>query len=71
MSYPQESHTSLTWRTALSCNGGQCVQVAVSEQMVVIGDTKSPDGPFLSYTPAEWRDFVSGVKKGDFDDLVE
>jgi predicted secreted Zn-dependent protease len=71
MSYIKEGHTSLTWRTALNCNGGQCVKVAVSEQMVVIGNTKTPYGPILSYTLAEWREFVAGVKNGDFDDLIE
>lgn len=71
MSYAPDGHTSLTWRTALRCNGGGCVKVAVNGQMVVIGDTKTPDGPILSYTPAEWREFVFGVKSGDFDDLIE
>jgi predicted secreted Zn-dependent protease len=71
MTYRQEGHTSLTWRTALSCNGGSCVKVAVSGQMVVVGDTKTLNGPILSYTRAEWREFVAGVKNGDFDDLIE
>jgi hypothetical protein len=67
----QEGNTSLTWRTALSCNGGTCVKVAAFGQMIVLGDSKKPDGPVLSYTPAEWREFVAGVKNGDFDDLIE
>jgi predicted secreted Zn-dependent protease len=71
MSHAQEAHISLTWRSALSCNGGGCVKVAVSGQTVFIGDTKEPSGPVLSYTPAEWRDFVFGIKNGDFDDLIE
>lgn len=71
MSYVQEGHTNLTWRTALSCNGGTCVKVAAAGQMIVVGDSKTPNGPILSYTSAEWREFVSGVKNGDFDDLIE
>lgn len=71
MSYVEEDNTSLTWRTALSCNGGHCVKVAATRQMILVGDSKAPDGPILSYTPAEWREFVSGVKNGDFDDLIE
>jgi predicted secreted Zn-dependent protease len=71
VSYVQESNRSLTWRTALSCNGGTCVKVAVIGQMILIGDSKAPNGPVLSYTSAEWREFVLGVKNGDFDDLVE
>jgi predicted secreted Zn-dependent protease len=71
MSYAPEDHTSLTWRTALSCNGGQCVKVAVTGQTVVVGDTKTPNGPFLTYTRSEWREFVLGIKHGDFDDLID
>ena len=71
MSYLQEGNTNLPWRTALSCNGGTCIKVAAIGQMILVGDSKSPDGPILTYTPAEWRDFVSGVKNGDFDDLIE
>lgn len=60
----------LTWRTALSCNGGNCVRVAASGTTVHIGDSKDPDGPILSYTKGEWRDFLTGAKNGDFDDLI-
>src|ERR1700733_4373158 len=64
-------HTGLTWRTALSCNGGACVQVAATENGVLLGNTRQPSGPVLSYTPDEWREFVAGIKKGDFDDLLK
>lgn len=70
MSHARVSHDSLTWRTALSCNGGNCVRVAASGQAVFIGDSKRPDGPILSYTEDEWREFLLGVKNGDFDDLI-
>jgi predicted secreted Zn-dependent protease len=63
-------HTSLTWRTALSCNGGACVQVAASGQSVLIGNSTEPGGPVLRYSQEEWQEFVTGVKKGDFDDLL-
>ena len=64
-------HTGLTWRTALSCNGGACVQVAATENGLLLGNTRQPSGPMLSYTPDEWREFVAGIKKGDFDDLLK
>lgn len=64
-------HTDLIWRTALSCNGGACIKVAASGQTVLIADSKAPGGPVLSYTPAEWEEFVTGIKNGDFDDLMK
>ena len=69
MEYPW-GHKSITWRTALNCNGGACVQVAASGQAVLIGSSREPGGPVLTYTPDKWREFVIGVKKGDFDDLL-
>lgn len=70
MSSVPVGHADLTWRTALSCNGGTCVTVAAKGGAVFIGDSKTPDGPILSYTAAEWREFLAGAKNGDFDDLL-
>jgi predicted secreted Zn-dependent protease len=63
-------NSSLTWRTALSCDGGACVQVAAEGNFILIGSSRQPAGPLLEYTPEEWHEFVAGVKKGDFDDLL-
>ena len=60
----------IAWRTSLSCNGGACVTVATKGRMILIGDSKSPGGPVLTYTANEWRDFLTGAKNGDFDDLI-
>ena len=62
-------HKSLTWRTALSCDGGACVQVAADGGVILIRSSRKPSGPLLEYTPEEWHEFVSGIKKGDFDNL--
>jgi predicted secreted Zn-dependent protease len=64
-------HSRLTWHTALSCDGGACVQVAVDDRSVLIGSTRQPGGPVLEYTPEEWHHFVGGIKNGDFDDLLK
>jgi predicted secreted Zn-dependent protease len=65
-------HKSLTWRTALSCDGGACVEVAAAadRDVILMRNSRQPSGPLLEYTPEEWHEFVSGVKKGDFDDLL-
>jgi hypothetical protein len=60
----------LSWRVARNCNGGNCIRVAPIAEMIVIGDSKNPDGPLLSYSHAEWAAFVEGVRQGDFDDLI-
>lgn len=70
MTYGRDQ-TSLVWRTTLSCNGGECVKVAASDQAVLIADSKQPGGPILSYSRTEWREFVTGIKNGDFDDMLK
>ncbi|MCA9359003.1 DUF397 domain-containing protein [Candidatus Kaiserbacteria bacterium] len=32
-----------------------------------IRDTKSPNGPTISYSKDEWSAFIKGVKNGEFD----
>jgi predicted secreted Zn-dependent protease len=64
------SHKSLTWRTALNCDGGACVEVAADRNIIVIRNSRQPSGPLIEYTTEEWYEFVSGIKKGDFDDLL-
>jgi predicted secreted Zn-dependent protease len=63
-------HKSLIWHTALNCDGGTCVQVAADQNAILIRNSRQPDGPLVEYTPEEWHEFVSGIKKGDFDDLL-
>jgi hypothetical protein len=59
----------LDWRVALACNGGECIRVAPQGSEVVIGDSKNPNGPVLTYSRPEWRAFVDGIRQGDFDNL--
>ena len=63
-------NNSLTWLTALSCESGACVEVAANQNTILIRNSRQPDGPLIEYTPEEWHAFVSGVKKGDFDNLL-
>ena len=60
----------LAWRVARHCDAGSCIRVAPHQGMIVIGDTKNPYSPVLSYSHEEWSAFVKGIRQGDFDDLV-
>jgi predicted secreted Zn-dependent protease len=60
----------LAWRKAqISAGNGACVEAAPLNGMVAVRDSKNPTGPILTYTAAEWRAFLDGAKKGEFDDL--
>lgn len=47
------------------------VKHKTSERMVVMRDSKKPEGPALYFTEAEWEAFIEGVKDGEFDDMLE
>ncbi len=48
-------------------NGVGDVQIAFVEGYIAMRDGRSPDGPALIFTPAEWRAFVLGARDGEFD----
>lgn len=58
-----------TWHTSsYSGTAGQCVEVAeLSGRRWAMRDSKTPDGPTLIFTQAEWAAFVAGVRDGEFD----
>ena len=59
-----------SWRTATMSGGQNCVQVKSKDDMIILGNSRLADGPFLSYTRDEWVAFLDGAKKGEFDDLL-
>ncbi len=60
----------VSWRTSSTCDLGSCVGVARQGEFIIISNTGDPDSPVPKFTAAEWRAFLAGAKKGDFDDLV-
>jgi hypothetical protein len=57
----------LNW--LIACNGGECIRVAPRGDQIIIGDSKKPGGPVLTYSRAEWHAFVDGIRQGHFDGL--
>lgn len=43
------------------------VLVTPSHGLVLVRDSKDPDGEQLSFTRAEWAGFLAGAKAGEFD----
>jgi predicted secreted Zn-dependent protease len=57
----------LVWHRGTACEGGACVEVATASGTVMVRSSADPQGTPITLTRDEWREFVTGVKEGDFD----
>jgi Domain of unknown function (DUF397) len=60
----------LDWRVSSTCESGACIKVASRRGSVFIGSTSKPEAPLIECTGEEFREFVAGVKLGNFDDIA-
>jgi len=61
--------TTATWHKSRHSgdNGGQCVEVAFTDNAVGLRDSKqNGNGPILVITHDEWDTFINGTKDGEF-----
>ena len=65
----QAGEEGLSWRVARACNGGACLRVAPKGELILLGDSKDPGGPVLKFSHSTWLDFITGIKRGEFDKL--
>jgi|1185.fasta_scaffold511100_2 predicted secreted Zn-dependent protease len=58
---------ALAWQRSDFCGNGACVEVAsAATGVILVRDSKDPDGPKLRFTRAEWDAFVAGIKADYF-----
>lgn len=56
----------MSGRVSSFCSGGDCVQVQLIADVVLVNSTVEGT-PRIGFTTAEWEAFVAGVKLGEFD----
>jgi hypothetical protein len=66
MSVDPAGSGDLAWHVSSTCESGACLMVARKNDQVLLSSTR-PDGPIIEVTGAEWREFLAGVKLGEFD----
>jgi Domain of unknown function (DUF397) len=55
------------WRKSSRCTNGTCVEVAKDGDDYLVRDSKYPETQPLRFEAAAWRDFVAGVRAGEFE----
>jgi hypothetical protein len=43
-------------------NGGACVEIASSAQVMLVRDTTDRDGPIVTFSADAWRSFTTSIK---------
>jgi hypothetical protein len=57
----------LEWRKSTMSAASDCVEVAFTQQSVLVRHSQRPDGQTLTFTLAEWKAFLSGVRNREFE----
>jgi hypothetical protein len=57
----------LVWRKSSYSSDGACVETATTPGHVLVRDSKDRDGRVLTFTFAEWKAFLQGVRGGEFE----
>ena len=57
------------WRKSSRSDDGNCVEVALTHEPVLVRDSKNTAGPVLRFAPEQWHAFMEGVRLGGFESL--
>jgi len=50
------------WRKSSFSEAGNCVEVAIQEELVLIRDSKNPNGGILSISASAWQEFIHAIR---------
>ncbi|WP_203905040.1 DUF397 domain-containing protein [Virgisporangium aliadipatigenens] len=56
----------LNWRKSSYSASSNCIEIAFSDDTVLVRDSKDKDGGILDFTPAQWISFVRAAGAGEF-----
>ena len=63
----QTSGSKTTWVKSRRCETSSCVEVAITDDGILVRSSAIDASPVLRFSTAEWTAFVGGVRDGDFD----
>ncbi|MDG4784982.1 DUF397 domain-containing protein [Micromonospora sp. WMMD1102] len=54
------------WRKSTRSDDGNCVEVALATESVLVRDSKTTGGPSLRFDLTQWQTFISEIHAGSF-----
>ena len=58
----------MVWQKSLASQpSGDCVEVAFTDESVLLRNSQDQQGALLSFSHSEWTAFLTGVRRGEFD----
>jgi hypothetical protein len=71
---PAPDLSRVAWRKSSYSNGmgGSCVEIALLNGVpgtahdIAVRDSKDPNGPALTFTARQWREFTAAIKTHEF-----
>jgi hypothetical protein len=64
-----QRHTQLGWRRSTRCSTNGCVDTSLTADAYLVRDSKEIGGAILSFGPAQWMEFISAIKAGEFSNM--
>lgn len=55
----------VSWIKSSVCIAGDCVEVALADDVVLVRDSKQPDRPALRFDVDAWRSVLAALRGGD------
>jgi hypothetical protein len=52
------------WHKSEHSDDGGCVEIAYTDGVIGVRDSKNPDGPTLTFNQHEWTAFTTGILDG-------
>jgi hypothetical protein len=58
--------SDLEWQKSKPCDAGNCVEIAATDEHVLVRSSESPDAR-ITLTRGEWADFLASAREGLLD----
>lgn len=61
----------MTWKRSSKCDNVQCVEIQDLAGVAILVRNSKKQHVTIATQPESWRDFIAGVKDGEFDGVAK